>query len=59
MADTDAWTDSHVLLNLLIMIKNLAGVIPGRLPSGQRVHYHILTLSVNLFKFLLAPHPPA
>ena len=23
------------------MIKNLAGVISGRLPSGQCVHYHI------------------
>ena len=35
-------TDSQVLLDLLKIIKNLAGAIPVRLPSGQCVHYHIL-----------------
>ena len=28
--------------------QNLAGVIPGRLQSGQRVHYHVLTLLVDV-----------
>ena len=38
----DAWTDSQFLLDLFKMIKHLAGITPGRLPSGQCVHYHIL-----------------
>ena len=38
----NAWTDSQFLLDLLRMIKHLAGVISGSLPSGHCVHYHIL-----------------
>ena len=35
------------------MIKNLAGVVPGRLPSGQYVHYHILKAIFHQRHFLL------
>ena len=35
------------------MIKNWAGVIPGRLPSSQCVHYHILKAIFHQRHFLL------
>ena len=46
-------TDSQVLLDLLKMIKNLAGIIPGCLPSGQCVHYHILKAIFHQRHFVL------
>ena len=45
-------TDSQVLLDLLKIIKNLAWVIPVRLPSGQCVHYHILEAIFHQRHFL-------